>query len=323
MPIIKDRYASAVRSSNLRSVPKTRMSDTDVLGAYAIADRRLSTGQDHFTKHPLAVPLERLFLGDDRAAGEVIRILADMIRKKAPSMRVKITQVQATDMARASLGWFRKPTRPGAARVKEATQRTATGQVYLGISKAINAATGGSDYEAGKVSWTPELYRYLAQTIGGGVLRELEKAINASSAASRGDDVKMSQIPVAGRFYGEVDDAQVKQSRYFETSKKIDSLDNTRKAIIKAGDTDALEKLYAQHPDAALIELGNKVQSNVSKLNKLAATTIDDPASMREIDAARVETMDLLNQAVTDLEQSKPATPAAKVKGWKREAVAQ
>jgi hypothetical protein len=110
MPIIKDRYASAVRSSNLRSAAKTRMSDSDVLGAYGIADRRLSSGQDHFTKHPLAVPLERLFLGDDRAAGEVIRILAELIRKKAPSMRVHITKVQAEDMARAALGWFRKPT---------------------------------------------------------------------------------------------------------------------------------------------------------------------------------------------------------------------
>lgn len=72
-----------------------------------------------------------------------------------------------------------------------------------------------------------------------------------------------------------------------------------------------------------MINLGNKVQSSVSKLNKLAVTTIEDPAAMREIDAARVETMDLLNQAVKDLEQSKPATPAATIKGWKRELVTQ
>ncbi len=215
-------------------------------------------------------------------------------------------------------------TRPGAARVKESTQRTATGQVYLGISKAINAATGGTDYEAGALSPTPERLRYLAQTVGGGVLREFEKAVNASAAASRGEAVKTSQIPVAGRFYGEVDNDQVKQTRYFENSKRIDSLDNTRKAIVKAGDSDALEKLYKDHPEAALIDLGNKVQSSVGKLNKLAVSTIGDPVAMKEIDAARVETMDLLNQAVRELEQQiQPITPAAKIKGWKREAVGQ
>lgn len=37
------------------------------------------------------------------------------------------------------------------------------------------------------------------------MLREIEKTINASGAAARGDKVKSSQIPVLGRFYGEVD----------------------------------------------------------------------------------------------------------------------
>ena len=106
---IQNRYASAVNSSNLKIQYETKMSDTDVLGAYGIADRRLANGIDHFTKHPLAVPLERLFMGDSTAAQEIIRILVEIIRKKAPSMRVSVTQVQARDMAKAALAWFRSP----------------------------------------------------------------------------------------------------------------------------------------------------------------------------------------------------------------------
>ncbi len=88
------------------------MSDSDVLGAYGIADRRLSEGVDQFSKHPLAVPLERLFAGDNAAAGVIIGILSGIVRHKAKSMRIKMSESQATDMAKAILGWFRKPACP-------------------------------------------------------------------------------------------------------------------------------------------------------------------------------------------------------------------
>ena len=106
---ITERYATAVNTSNLKSVPDTIHSASDVLGAYGIADRRLSEGEDQYTKHPLAVPLERLFAGDSASAGVIVQILAGMIRGKAPGLRCPQTETQAVDMARAVLGWFRKP----------------------------------------------------------------------------------------------------------------------------------------------------------------------------------------------------------------------
>jgi hypothetical protein len=106
---IKDRYASAVNSSNLKSAPETNQSDTDVLAAYAYADRRLSSGEDHFSKHSLAVPLERLFAGDNGSARVIIQILGGMIRGKAQALRIDMTPVQASDMARVCLGWFQFP----------------------------------------------------------------------------------------------------------------------------------------------------------------------------------------------------------------------
>ena len=214
-------------------------------------------------------------------------------------------------------------TRPGVARTKEATQRSTTGQAYMGISKAINAMTGGTDYEAGKLSPTPERLRYIAQTVGGGVLREIEKTINASTAATYGRDVKPSALPVVGRFYGEVDDDQVKTSRYFENSTKLDKLENTVKIMTKAGDAQALDKLMAAHPEVALVKLGNKVQTAVAKLNKNAIESVSDADGIRAIDESRVEIMDVLNQAVSQLEkETTPPTPAEKIKGWRKEVAA-
>lgn len=113
MSRIQNRYASAVRSSNLKSRPETVQSDADVLGAYGIADRRLAAGTDQLERHPLSVPLERLFTGDRTAARQIVEILAGIVRGRANAMRVDVSATQSADMARAIVAWYRN----GACRV--------------------------------------------------------------------------------------------------------------------------------------------------------------------------------------------------------------
>jgi hypothetical protein len=97
---IIERYASAVRSANLKSDPRTTMSDTDVLGAMGLA-----------AKHePLAAALQRLFCGDNTAAVQIVELLSDDAWKQARAMRVKLNRVQAVDMAKACLAWHRDGT---------------------------------------------------------------------------------------------------------------------------------------------------------------------------------------------------------------------
>lgn len=109
---IIDRYYGAVNSSNLKSRPETVMSDTDVLGAMGVADRRLSAGEDQFRKHPLAVPLERLFAGDSKAGTEIVAIMSETVRNRAKSMRIDLTASQAKDISRAVLAWYRQGACP-------------------------------------------------------------------------------------------------------------------------------------------------------------------------------------------------------------------
>lgn len=213
--------------------------------------------------------------------------------------------------------------RPGWARTKESTQRQATGQVYIGISKIMNVLTGGNDYEAGIVSPTPERIRYLAQTVGGGVLRELEKGINSSVKAAQGEKVQPSQIPVLGRFYGEVNDDQVAMSRFYESDRKLKTLNSSLKAAQAAGDGEALSRMLAAHPEAAFVKAESKVQQEISKLNKLAVQVVKDPAAMREIDEARVARMKSLNEAMAEMEKANgKATLGDRIKPKRSEAVA-
>lgn len=216
--------------------------------------------------------------------------------------------------------------RPGFARAKESTLRSTTGQVYLGISKLVNKATLGTDYEAGGLSPTPERVQYLAQVAGGGLLRELEKTINLSTAAARGDKVPSSKIPIAGRLYGEVDDDAVQKSRYFEAGKRIDKAQAALKAAQKAGDVDAMRKIMERDGTSIMMAgAQDKVNTEIAKLNKLAIMTVNDRETMKAVDEARLGLMRNLNAGIEQMEkQTNPPTIADRLKNRavERESVA-
>jgi hypothetical protein len=60
----------------------------------------------------------------------------------------------------------------------------------------VNLLTSGTPCEAGTVSPTPE--RYIAETAGSSVPRELEKTVDSSYKAMRGEKLRMSGISLAG-----------------------------------------------------------------------------------------------------------------------------
>jgi hypothetical protein len=114
-PNLAERYRSATRSSNLKSEPRTTRSDSDVLAATGYAARILTQGfrmtgpetSEPVRLAPLAVPLARLLAGDNFAAREIVLNLGERIWKQARGYEVKMQLVQAQDMAKACLAWFR------------------------------------------------------------------------------------------------------------------------------------------------------------------------------------------------------------------------
>jgi hypothetical protein len=119
----QDRYAAAVNSSNLKSADDkgaegSSVSDTDALGAMALADRsltegRLITGPGEFrpiAPSPLSAAIARLLQGDDRAVTRIIGELAEMTFEQSWRIRLKINRHQAKDIATACFAWFRNGT---------------------------------------------------------------------------------------------------------------------------------------------------------------------------------------------------------------------
>lgn len=106
-PQFDERYSAAIRTSSLKSIERTTRSASDLCAAAAFASvPNVVTGR---RGHPLAMALERLFVGDGRAARSIVAILADSACNKAAELRIKPTfsRVRAVDIARAVLAWHR------------------------------------------------------------------------------------------------------------------------------------------------------------------------------------------------------------------------
>lgn len=93
----EDRYARAVRSTNLRSEEKTIYSSVDILGAAGKASAR----------HPLSLAILRLFIGDKHAVTQIIDLLTGKAVGKAHRLNTEIDQVSASLLARLVLDWYR------------------------------------------------------------------------------------------------------------------------------------------------------------------------------------------------------------------------
>lgn len=211
-----------------------------------------------------------------------------------------------TDFTGKPIGKERMPwdTRPGFTMGRESTQRSFTGQAYIGISKAINSVTGGNDFAQGLASPSPEEVRYVFTTVGGGVFREMEKILNASVLTAQGESLKAREVPLGSRFAGEVDDQDLQRSRYFKNTARLEKLEAQLKGFSKEGRADEVRKLIDDNPLVRLYELNDEVRSNVTKLNKLAGESINDKEVLKRIDAARTTYMRALNDKVREMEKA-------------------
>ena len=107
---ITDRYATAVRASNLKpsnesmpagTDPARTAAKVDVIGAFALMGKQ----------HPLAAALVRLLEGgDNTAVRDVVQEMAAVVEGRAYRTGVEITRLQAEDMSRSVLAWYRHGT---------------------------------------------------------------------------------------------------------------------------------------------------------------------------------------------------------------------
>lgn len=154
---------------------------------------------------------------------------------------------------------YTRPT-PGYMRTKESG--TAAGKEF---ARWMNLLSGGTDYTKGVWSPTGDDIDFLASSFTGPVVGSVAKTAKYIKAKVAGEEVPAYQVPVAGRFMGEIDSKPVITSRFYNNINAMYEHELTLKNL--KGDPEATRKYIQDHPDARAYKRAEHVESQINGLN--------------------------------------------------------
>ena len=162
---------------------------------------------------------------------------------------------------------------------------SSTGGVFKGVSRSINALTGGSKVEPGFVSIPPDVLEHIWETVGGGAARFVERSTDLVWMIGPGrlthretGEVKWNKVPLARRFmYDETATAnRFVYDKYSEYEKLITTAvgmeEGIREIYGKGGGRGILRKDYnnfKESDDYKLFKLNDYRRNIVGQITKL------------------------------------------------------
>lgn len=170
-----------------------------------------------------------------------------------------------------------RPT-PGYTRAKDTASTLNTYLAYF-----LNAASGGTDYQKGLFSPTPDQLDYLVGQAFGGVGRELLKAEQTLSSAVTGEELPPYKIPLAGRFYGNTESSAATSNRFYTNITRL----NEHEAEVKGrrANRENVAEYLREFPEARLAGFAGQVETAVRKLQKRKREMLKKNASRSSIEA--------------------------------------
>jgi hypothetical protein len=186
---------------------------------------------------------------------------------------------------------------PGFAMAKDNASAISTGIAY-----AINMATGGTDYTAGRVSPTPDQLDYLWGQVTGGVGREGNKLYQTIESLFTGEELPPHKIPLFGRLYGNTQSKSAISSRFYENVRDMKKHKAEYMGRLEDGDSDGAQAYLEANPDAAMIGMVTAYESRLQKLRSIKRKT-DDPEQVKMIEELTSELMGQFNQQMESAKQ--------------------
>lgn len=156
---------------------------------------------------------------------------------------------------------YTRPT-PGYMRTKESG--TEWGKEF---ARWMNKMSGGTDYTKGGWSPTGDDIDFLASTYAGPVLGSIAKTVKYAKAKLAGEEVPAYQVPVLGRFQGEIDTKPVITSRFYTNLNAMYEHELTLKNI--RNNMEAKRKYLEENPDARLWRRAESFGSEIDNLNAM------------------------------------------------------
>ena len=189
---------------------------------------------------------------------------------------------------------------PGYTRSKEATNI-----VFKKTAEYLNLASGGTDFQPGIFSPTPDQLEYLWGQATGGLGREIAKGITTVEKTITGEDLPSYKIPLAGRFYGETKSSAAESGRFYKNMEKLNKHENEIKG--RRDKKQPIGDYLSENPEARLAPMARKVYNDVRELRKRREALMERDAPKESVQAVEkmiTRKMQVLNDRVRVLEES-------------------
>jgi len=153
---------------------------------------------------------------------------------------------------------------PGFSRAKD----TAT-SISKGIAKGINAVSGGTDYNPGFWSPTPDQIDYIFGQLSGGTGREILHLQELASASITGEELPLRKVPLVGKLFGETSGNYAERELYYNNLRLLNQHNNEIEGLKKEpGGFSKVSAYLKENPDAKLYLKAKLVKKTVDKLMK-------------------------------------------------------
>ena len=172
------------------------------------------------------------------------------------------------------------------------------------LSEFLNYASGGTKYQPGVLSPTPEQIEYLVGQVFGGVGREAIKLTTSIEKTATGEDLPPYKIPLYGRFVGETKSSAAESNKFYKNMEKLNRLDLEVKG--RREDGEPIGDFMRENPETRLLPLANKTYKDVQALRKRRAALLEKDAPRESIQAVEkmiTRKMQVLNDRVKAMEQ--------------------
>jgi hypothetical protein len=150
------------------------------------------------------------------------------------------------------------------------------------IAEFLNYASGGTKYQKGALSPTADQLDYLVGQATGGVGRETVKAVGAVKAVVTGEELPSYKVPIAGKFYGNTESPANIASKFYDNVTQLSNYENEIRGRQK--NRENVGQFLRDHPEARLYQRANKLENQISQINKDKKDLIERKAPQKQID---------------------------------------
>lgn len=171
------------------------------------------------------------------------------------------------------------------------------------ISYFLNIASGGTKYQKGVISPTPDQIDFLVGQATGGIGRELGKVEQTVTSGFTGEELPSYKIPLVGRFYGDVNAQAAQANKFYDNITKMANYENEIKGRIE--NREDVQEFLRENPAARLYRQANTLENEIAKLNRRKRELLAkgaDPETIKRLEDQKTRMMKQFNDRVREAE---------------------